>query len=121
MIVLLAKVMGVILFFMLARWSWPRFRYDQLMDIGWKVMIPWGLVNVVVVAVWMEYGAAWRRWWGFRSSKGWRRRLDRAAARMAGGDRDRSHRRRQPTAASAVAQPIPRIRRRRNHEARRLR
>ena len=33
-IVLLAKVMGVILFFMLARWSWPRFRYDQLMDIG---------------------------------------------------------------------------------------
>ena len=33
-IVLLAKVMGVILFFMLARWSWPRFRFDQLMDIG---------------------------------------------------------------------------------------
>ena len=55
-IVLLAKVMAVILFFMLARWSWPRFRYDQLMDVGWKVMIPWGLVNVVVVAVWMEYG-----------------------------------------------------------------
>ncbi len=55
-IVLLAKVMGVILFFMLARWSWPRFRYDQLMNIGWKVMIPWGMVNVVVVAVWMEYG-----------------------------------------------------------------
>ena len=49
-IVLLVKVMGVILFFMLARWSWPRFRYDQLMDIGWKVMIPWGLVNFVVVA-----------------------------------------------------------------------
>jgi len=56
MIVLLVKVMGVILFFMLARWSWPRFRYDQLMDVGWKVMIPWGLVNVAVVAAWMEYG-----------------------------------------------------------------
>ncbi len=42
--------MGVILLFMLARWSWPRFRFDQLMDIGWKVMIPWGLVNFVVVA-----------------------------------------------------------------------
>jgi NADH-quinone oxidoreductase subunit H len=55
-IVLLAKVMGVILFFMLARWSWPRFRYDQLMDLGWKLMIPWGLVNLVAVAVWMEYG-----------------------------------------------------------------
>jgi NADH-quinone oxidoreductase subunit H len=55
-IVLLAKVMGAILFFMIARWSWPRFRYDQLMDLGWKVMIPWGVVNLVVVAVWMEYG-----------------------------------------------------------------
>ena len=55
-IVLLGKVMGVILFFMLARWSWPRFRYDQLMNIGWKVMIPWGLANVIVVAVWIEYG-----------------------------------------------------------------
>jgi len=41
-IVLLAKVMVVILFFMFARWSWPRFRFDQLMEIGWKVMIPWG-------------------------------------------------------------------------------
>jgi NADH-quinone oxidoreductase subunit H len=56
--VLLAKVLGVILFFMLARWSWPRFRFDQLMDIGWKVMIPWGLVNVVAVAAWVEYGPA---------------------------------------------------------------
>jgi NADH-quinone oxidoreductase subunit H len=54
--VLLAKVMGVILFFMLARWSWPRFRYDQLMDLGWKVMIPWGLVNLVVVAICTEFG-----------------------------------------------------------------
>ena len=55
-IVLLAKVMVVILFFMFARWSWPRFRFDQLMDIGWKVMIPWGLVNFVVVAAWVEFG-----------------------------------------------------------------
>ncbi len=56
-IVLLAKVMVVILFFMFARWSWPRFRFDQLMERGWKVMIPWGLVNFVVVATWMEFGA----------------------------------------------------------------
>jgi NADH-quinone oxidoreductase subunit H len=63
-IVLLVKVMGVILFFMLARWSWPRFRYDQLMDIGWKVMIPWGLVNVAVVAVWREFGEGVAEQWG---------------------------------------------------------
>jgi NADH-quinone oxidoreductase subunit H len=54
--VLLAKVAGLILFFMLARWSWPRFRFDQLMNVAWKVMLPWGVVNVVVVAFWIEYG-----------------------------------------------------------------
>jgi NADH-quinone oxidoreductase subunit H len=57
-IVLLAKVMAVILFFMLARWSWPRFRFDQLMDLGWKLMLPWGMVNLVAVAVCVEYGDA---------------------------------------------------------------
>ena len=55
--VLLAKVLGAILFFMIARWSWPRFRFDQLMNIAWKVMLPLGLVNVLVVACWVEYGA----------------------------------------------------------------
>jgi len=55
-IVLLAKVAAVILFFMLARWSWPRFRFDQLMALAWKVVLPLGLVNVVVTAVWVEYG-----------------------------------------------------------------
>ena len=55
-VVLLAKVMAVILFFMVARWSWPRFRFDQLMDMAWKVMLPLGLVNLVVVATWIEYG-----------------------------------------------------------------
>jgi NADH-quinone oxidoreductase subunit H len=54
--VLLVKVMAVILFFMLARWSWPRFRFDQLMDLGWKLMLPWGMVNLVAVAVCVEYG-----------------------------------------------------------------
>ncbi len=55
-VVLLAKVMCVILFFMFARWSWPRLKYNQLMDIAWKVMIPLGLINVVAVAAWLEYG-----------------------------------------------------------------
>ncbi len=50
-LVLWVKVGGVILFFMLVRWSWPRFRFDQLMALAWKVMLPLGLVNVVAVAV----------------------------------------------------------------------
>ncbi len=53
--VLMAKVMAVILFFMLVRWSWPRFRFDQLMNLAWKVMLPLGLVNLVTVATTVEY------------------------------------------------------------------
>ncbi len=53
--VMLGKVTAAILFFMLARWSWPRFRFDQLMKIAWKVLLPLGLVNIVVVASWVEY------------------------------------------------------------------
>ncbi len=49
-----AKIVGVILFFMLVRWSWPRFRFDQLMSLAWKVMLPLGLVNLVTVAVLIE-------------------------------------------------------------------
>jgi NADH-quinone oxidoreductase subunit H len=51
-----AKILAVILFFMMARWSWPRFRFDQLMALAWKVMLPLGLVNLVTVAVLVEYG-----------------------------------------------------------------
>ncbi len=44
--------MGALLFFFIwVRWSIPRFRYDQLMDLGWKVMFPLALANVVWVAV----------------------------------------------------------------------
>ena len=55
-IVLMAKVLSVILFFMVARWSWARFRFDQLMSLAWLVMLPLGMVNVVYVATWEEYG-----------------------------------------------------------------
>jgi NADH-quinone oxidoreductase subunit H len=53
-VVLGVKVLGVILFFMLVRWSWPRFRFDQLMNLAWKVMLPLGLVNLVAVACVLE-------------------------------------------------------------------
>lgn len=49
--VLCAKIFAVIVFFMLVRWSWPRFRFDQLMTLAWKVMLPLGLVNLVAVAI----------------------------------------------------------------------
>jgi NADH-quinone oxidoreductase subunit H len=44
------KVAFLLFIFQWVRWSVPRFRYDQLMDLGWKVMLPLALLNVVVTA-----------------------------------------------------------------------
>ena len=45
------KVVFMIFFFIWVRWSIPRFRYDQLMNLGWKVMLPLALLNIVGTAV----------------------------------------------------------------------
>jgi NADH-quinone oxidoreductase subunit H len=49
--ILVAKVSMVVAFIMLLRWALPRFRFDQLMGLAWKGLIPLGLVNLVCVAV----------------------------------------------------------------------
>ena len=50
-IVFAAKIMILIYAYMWFRWTWPRYRYDQLMDIGWKWMIPAGLANIVLTGI----------------------------------------------------------------------
>ncbi len=71
--VLAVKVVVVILVFMLVRWTWPRFRYDQLMTLAWKAMLPLGLVNFVAVIVLDQVGALW-------GARGWAGQLQLAAA-----------------------------------------
>jgi len=45
------KVGAILFFFIWVRWSIPRFKYNQLMNLGWKVMFPLALINLIWVAV----------------------------------------------------------------------
>jgi NADH-quinone oxidoreductase subunit H len=51
---LLGKMAVMLFFFLWFRATFPRYRYDQLMRLGWKVFIPLTLVWVVVVGAWMQ-------------------------------------------------------------------
>ena len=51
---MLAKMSFILFLFLWLRATFPRYRYDQLMRLGWKVFIPLTLVWVVVVAAWMQ-------------------------------------------------------------------
>jgi NADH-quinone oxidoreductase subunit H len=45
------KVVGFLFMFIWVRWSIPRFRYDQLMNLGWKVLLPLGIANIILTAL----------------------------------------------------------------------
>lgn len=49
--VLFAKICMFIFFYMWVRWTIPRFRYDQLMRLGWKILIPLAIANIVITGI----------------------------------------------------------------------
>lgn len=52
---LFGKIFFFIFFFMWVRWTIPRFRYDQLMNLGWKILIPLSIANIFLTGIVM--------WW----------------------------------------------------------
>jgi NADH-quinone oxidoreductase subunit H len=55
--IFLAKVIAFILFFILVRWTVPRFRYDQLMRLGWVIFFEAALINVFLAALVIASGS----------------------------------------------------------------
>jgi NADH-quinone oxidoreductase subunit H len=63
-----AKVLFFMFFFIWIRWTLPRFRYDQLMSLGWKLMLPTALAYIVIVAsavLGLDAAGLPRGGWGF--------------------------------------------------------
>ena len=54
------KMASVLLIFLWIRATFPRYRYDQIMRLGWKVFIPLTLVWIALIAVWMQ--TPWNLW-----------------------------------------------------------
>ena len=56
----LVKLLFFAFTFMWVRWTLPRFRYDQLMALGWKKMVPFALFNILLTATYVVY---WGKYW----------------------------------------------------------
>lgn len=59
--VFFAKIVFFIFFFMWVRWTLPRFRYDQLMHLGWKKLIPLAVANLMITGAWLIFRES--EWW----------------------------------------------------------
>ena len=53
--VFFAKIFFFIFLFMWVRWTLPRFRYDQLMRLGWRVLIPLAIFNILATGAWLTW------------------------------------------------------------------
>src|SRR4030095_241865 len=67
LLVFLIKASVVLYLYFWLRWTLPRFRYDQLMDIGWKWLIPSALINITLSGVSVFIVQALNGWRGFKT------------------------------------------------------
>jgi NADH-quinone oxidoreductase subunit H len=67
LLVFVAKLAAILFLYFWLRWTLPRFRYDQLMDIGWKWLIPSALVNITLSALALFVVQALDGWYGFNT------------------------------------------------------
>jgi NADH-quinone oxidoreductase subunit H len=67
LLVFLIKLSAILYFYFWLRWTLPRFRYDQLMDIGWKWLIPSALINITLTALAIFVVQALDGWRGLRT------------------------------------------------------
>jgi len=67
LLVFITKVALILYFYFWLRWTLPRFRYDQLMDIGWKWLIPSALINICISALAIFVIQALNGWYGIKT------------------------------------------------------
>ncbi|HET6669734.1 MAG TPA: NADH-quinone oxidoreductase subunit NuoH [Pyrinomonadaceae bacterium] len=80
LLVFIAKLLAVLYLYFWLRWTLPRFRYDQLMDIGWKWLIPSALINIGLSAFAVFLVQALDGWSGFKTIDGFSAGLNLTAA-----------------------------------------
>ncbi|MFC2075486.1 NADH-quinone oxidoreductase subunit NuoH [candidate division KSB1 bacterium] len=51
LVIFIGKTLGLVFFFIWLRWTMPRFRFDQLMALGWKFLLPLGLANILLTGI----------------------------------------------------------------------
>jgi NADH-quinone oxidoreductase subunit H len=67
LLVFLVKLSAILYLYFWLRWTLPRFRYDQLMDIGWKWLIPSALINITLSALAIFVVQALNGWHGLKT------------------------------------------------------
>jgi NADH-quinone oxidoreductase subunit H len=75
-LIFMIKVAVLLYIYFWLRWTLPRFRYDQLMDIGWKWMIPSALINIILSALAIFAVQALDEWSGYKTIESMRNGLN---------------------------------------------